>query len=387
MKTKWIFFIGIIGVLIFDACKKAEVQNTVACTAAAPSSHPKSAALQALMDEYVKKGLPGVSLLVGDSAGVWYGAAGKSDIERDIDYTPCTVQKLGSITKMMMGVLTMKLVEEGVINLNDPISKWIDADVLKNIKNADKVSIRDCMQHTSGIYDLIRSSPFYLSVLNNPNKHWTPEELLKFVENQEPDFEANQGVKYSNTNTILVAMCIEKITGKGHDVLLREKVFAPLGMNDTYYHWHDALPQTTAQGYFDLYNKHTLVNVSNIVTGSGNGYTGVHSNVFDLDKFVKGVFINKTILKQATLDSMMQWKFNQDDTYFGLGLFRKFSGDIKKVTIGHTGGDLGYACEVYYYPYNNNYYVTCINYGTNGETFLTPIYAEYVEKLKNLMAP
>ncbi len=373
--------------LAYNSCKKAAVKATVSCTNSTTLAHPKGTALQQLLDEYVKKGLPGISVLLGDGSGVWYGAAGKADLENNIDYSPCTVQKLGSITKMMIGVLTMKLVEEGKVNLDDPISKWIDADVLKNIKNADQVSIRNCLQHTTGIYDIITSSGFYLAVLSNPNKHWTSEELLSFIKNQPANFAANTSVKYSNSNTIFVALCIEKITGRNHSDLLREKVFTPLGMNDTYYHWHDAVPSTTAQGYFDLYNNKTIVNVSNLVTGSGNGFTGVYSNVFDLQKFVNGVFINPIIVSKSTLDSMMQWKFSGDNLFFGMGLFKFVDPLNGVVSVGHTGGDLGYACEVYYYPNaaNKNYYVTCVNYGTNGKTFLSPVYDEFVGKLKAIV--
>ncbi len=381
------FSLLIVALQLGNACKKAEVKSTVSCFNAATKVHPKGAAMQALIDQYVSKGLPGISVLIGDSSGEWFGAAGKADIEHNINYTPCTVQKLGSITKMMMGVLTMKLVEEGKVNLDDPICKWIDAKVIKNIKNSDKISIRNCLQHTTGVFDIITSSAFYLAVLNDPNKHWTSEELLKFVENQPANFEANTGVLYSNTNTIFVAMCLEKITGKSHSELLHEKIFTPLGMNDTYYHWHDALPATTAQGYFDLYNNKTIINVSNLITGSGNGYTGVYSNVFDLRKFIRGVFIDKTILSPSTLDTMMQWAYNKDELYFGLGLFRVYNGTPKYTLIGHTGGDLGYASEVYYYPESNNYYIVCINYGTNGKTFLTPVYDEFVTKLKAIVTP
>ncbi len=387
MKKLLFIFLSLFLFLFTNSCKKAEVSNTSTCTNASTTSHPKGFELQGFIDSYVKQGIPGISLLVGDSNGVWYGAAGKADLENNITYAPCMVQKLGSITKMMMGVMVMKLVEEGTLHLDDKVSKWLDAKLIKDIVNADQVTLRNCLQHTTGIYDLITNSDFYLAVLHNPNKHWTGEELLPFVRNQTPMFAANTGVKYSNTNFLLLSLCIEKITGKSHSDLLHEKVFTPLKMNDTYYHTHDALPSITAQGYFDLYNKKTLSNVSNVVTGSGNGYTGVYSNVFDLQKFLMGVFINKSVISSASLNEMMQWKKDQgsEHTDFGLGIFRINADQGDALRIGHTGGDLGYASEVYYFPKTNRYYVINVNYGTNGDSFLKPTYLQMVKELADLV--
>jgi D-alanyl-D-alanine carboxypeptidase len=102
---------------------------------------------------------------------------------------------------------------------------------------------------------------------------------------------------YSNSNTILVTMIMEAATKKKHADLLREKILQPLNLQHTLYQPHDALPNSVAQGYYDLYNNKTMVNVSNLVTGSGNGYGGIYSNLFDLQKFINAVLVNKSFLQ------------------------------------------------------------------------------------------
>ncbi len=77
-------------------------------------------------------------------------------------------------------------------------------------------------------------------------------------------------------------------------------------MNDTYYQWHDVFPGNVAQGYFDLYNNNTIVNVSNLVIGSGNGYGGVYSNLFDMYKFGNALLWNQTLLQPSSLARMRQ---------------------------------------------------------------------------------
>lgn len=371
--------------LIGFSCRKAYVQATADCTTMQTTAHPKGSDVQSLMDNYVQKGLPGMAILIGDSNGVWFGASGKADIEHNIPYSPCTVNKVGSVTKMMLGVLIMKLVEEGKVNINDKISKWLDDYYLHNIENGDEVTLRDCMNHTTGIYDVINSSDFYLAVLHNPNKNWTGKELLEYVEGQPAAFPAHSKAGYSNTNYILLSLCLEKITRTDHATLLRNKVLNPLNMHDTYYHWHEGLPKNTAQGYYDLYNNQTIINVSNIMTGNGNGYNGVYSNVFDLQKFVKGVFIDKTLLMQQSLDTMMQWNTDVENTDLGLSLFKRDTDKGADYRIGHTGGDLGYATEVYYFPKTNRYFILNVNYGTNGNSFLKPTYLQLVRDLADLV--
>ena len=91
-------------------------------------------------------------------------------------------------------------------------------------------------------------------------------------------------------------MVIEAATHKDHSDLLKQYILNPLHLTNTYYQPHDVLPNTVAQGYFDLYNNNTIVNVSNLVTGSGNGYGGIYSNVFDLSH-LKCVVHSKNITK------------------------------------------------------------------------------------------
>ena len=213
------------------------------------STNTKKEAYQSIITKYVKKGLPGISVLVEDSTGIWAGSDGFADIENDVRFTPCHISKAASITKLLVGTLTLKLQEEGKININDPISKYIDNDILKKIDKAEGKTIKQLMNHTTGIFDLITSSKFYLAVINKPNKTWTQKELLKFVYG-ENGYELGNPypAHYSNTNTVLLSMCIEAATGQPHDQLLHQKVLDPLGMSSTFYQGHDAMPDYCAQG-------------------------------------------------------------------------------------------------------------------------------------------
>jgi D-alanyl-D-alanine carboxypeptidase len=376
--------------LIFIAtlsCEEAEVVPTNSCNYSPQPSfgaHPKSDAFQSILDTYVKKGLPGITTLVSDEDGLWMGYSGKADIGKNIPFTPCHPSKAASITKFMVATLTFMLQEQGKININDPISKYIDSDILSTIDYADQVTIKNCLNHTTGFYDITADSEFYLAVLNNPNKNWSATELLKFMHGKKPNFAPNEGVLYSNSNTIFVAMCLDKVLGYSHALALRSMIWEPLGMNDTYYQSHEDLPNTVAQGYYDLYNNHTIVNVSNLITGSGNGYGGVYSTVEDLQKFMNAWYFDKTLISEESMAAMMTFLPEDDDdtNNLGVGIMQKFKNFSPHLGLGHSGRDLGYSADLFVFPTRNNrLMIFFVNYGTNGDTFLRETFREFEKAL------
>ncbi len=357
---------------VFPACEK-EIGHSSDCTSTNTPDHPRSAEYQAILDQYTERGLPGITALVRDKYGVWTGASGLSDISQEIPMRSCTVSKAASITKTFIGALVLKLAEEGRLNLDDPLSKWIDVKYLDPVRNARQSTLRMCLNHTTGISDVISDNGFYLALLNNPDKKWKPEELLEFVYGDEPEYAPGTDASYSNTNFIYLAMAIEAATGRDQGVMLREKILAPLGLNDTRYYWHDDLPVNTAQGYFDLHNNGTILNVTNYNTGSGNGYGGVYSTVFDLQTFIEALVREKSVLSQEYLNQMLTFT-DSVETYSranGLGIFRDFLERAPdEYAYGHRGRDLGYTADMYWFPEKDITMVYLINYGTDAESGL-----------------
>lgn len=388
-------YIIVLLILLGNACKKPIIKDTGICNipfADSSALHPKNVRLQKLLQDYKKKGLPGVSVYVTDNNGAWVGSAGKADIENDIDYKPCHVQKVASLTKMFMGALVFQLIEDsvhtglGYNSLDKPINTWIPEKYLKKIANAEQITLRQCMNHSSGLYDVIKDNGFYLEVLNDPTKQWGPLDLLEYVRNKDAVFVPGTQHDYSNTNTLMVSLVIDFATGRPHYTWLREKILNPLQLNNTYYHHHERLPSTTAQGYYDLYQKQQPVNVSNYVTGSGNGYTGIYSNVFDLQIFLKALLVNKTLISPKSLAIMQTVGATDDaDLSLGLGVMRRFEKRGINYAWGHTGRDLGYAADLFYFPNKNATIAWCINYGADANSYLKPVILDFQRELIDLM--
>ncbi len=371
----------LIVLLALSACQDVAVPPTQTCETDftdSSSQHPKAAIYQNIINGYVKKGLPGVVLYIRDSSGVWIGAAGKADIKQNISMAPCVVSKVASITKMFVGTVAHMMAEEGKFDYDDPVAAYLPSEVIDKIANAKCATIRQLMNHTSGIYDLTTSSKFYLEVLNNPDQTWESEELIKFAYGKDANFTCGARADYSNTNTLLLGMILSKIAGRPHHQLVQERILNPLGLKHTYYYSNVPLPPNTAQGYFDLYNNGTIVNVSNYNTGSGNGYGGMYATVRDIALFADALFRDKTLLKPATMDEMLT--FNEEDpfVFLGLGAMKRFSykGDTK-YGFGHTGRDLGYSADCFYFPNQKTTMTFVVNYGTNAKSGLKQTFLDF----------
>ena len=390
-----LFLILIIAISLFTSCRKAQITETKTIGVACPwndtsNSHPKNIAFKNLIEKYRQRGLPGISLLVSDKSGTWIGATGKADISNSIDFVPGTISKVASITKLFIGTLVFKLMEDSVSTgigykeLLTKISKWLPANIINKLPNGNLVTLGQCMNHETGIPDIIDQDPFYLAVLNNPNKKWEPEELLEFIYNKDPVFVPSDTAIYSNTNTILVTMVIEAVTHKNHSDLLKRYVLTPLNLSNTYYQPHDLLPNSIAQGYFDLYNNHTIVNVSNLVTGSGNGYGGIYSNLYDLQKFINALLVQRTFLKPSSMAIMETYGKPDDPNQYGYGIMKKFISRGIDAGYGHSGRDLGYTSNMFYFPNKKVTHIFFINYGTDSDSFLKQVFRDFQEELLNL---
>ena len=385
----------VLAALFLFSCKKPFVEPTIAKSIPSPwkdssTAHPDNGVFRNLIEKYHKLGLPGISLLVRNSKGTWFGATGKADIEQNIPFDPGQVASVASITKFVMGALVFKLMEDsvhtglGYNSLYQPITKWLPKRITDKLANGNAITLGDCMKHETGVPDIIEQSSFYLAVLNQPNKNWQPEEILDFVYDQPAVFKPRDTAIYSNTNTLLVSMIVDAATGKKHGDLLHQLVFMPLQMGNSYYQSYERLPATVAQGYFDLYNNGKLVNVSNLIAGSGNGYYGLHTNIFDLYNFIDAVLLKQTFLSAKSLTIMKTFGKTDDINRYGYGIMQKFIDRGINAGIGHSGRGLGSTANLFYFPAKGVTHIFIINYGTDSESELRDVFYNFQNELLDI---
>jgi len=128
-----IILISLSIICLSIGCKELTIEPTQVCQIPAADSsaiHPRLTDFQMLLDEYTTKGLPGISVLVNDGSGAFTVTSGYADMDKEIEMLPCHVSKMASVTKIYIGALAMRLVEEGVFELDDPLTDWLSSDVI-----------------------------------------------------------------------------------------------------------------------------------------------------------------------------------------------------------------------------------------------------------------
>ncbi|MBD2768891.1 beta-lactamase family protein [Hymenobacter sp. BT664] len=374
----WRFALPVLASLALNACRDHDRPVDPApedyCHAPAnQEGHPKAAQYQALLDSYVQKGLPGVVLLVKTPRdGLWIGAAGKANRETGEAMTRCSLNYPQSIAKSFTATAMMMLVEEGKVRLDARISEYLPQRIISAITNADRVTLRQLLQHTSGIYNYLDDEGFQadaLANLNNPNRTYTTEEYLSYAAGKPAYFEPGTAYKYSDTNYELAALIIDQVTGRNHADMFTERIFRPLGLRDIYYKNEPGYP--TPRGLVASYANDprdgSLINVSNFQTRSVRSFIGddgLISSAYDLARFVEALGKGQ-LVKPESLRQMTQWVNTYSTTpnvQYGLGLY-KFDTPYG-IAFGHDGDGLGAGAQMFYFPDSGVTYVAFTNIGT-----------------------
>jgi len=317
--------------------------------------HPVASALQSIFEDMAASGIPGLMMTVHDTVnGFWSGSTGYADLASGVRMLSCHRTRVGSTVKTFTAVSVFLLQEEGRLGIDDPVTDYLSAKELKGLENADKCTIRQLLQHSSGIYNYIQNLKFQTASLNDLPKVWTPDELLSYARGKEAYFAPGTDVLYSNTNYVLLGMIIEKVTGTPYYEFFKERIFGPVGMVFTDCAAIDPVPHGLVGGYVDFYSKKELIN-STYYSG-WDYYTadgGLISNAYDLNLFLTHLFDGE-ILSEVSLNEMLSWKApkkiygNGFETDYGLGIFRIHT-DYGMAYM-HSGDAIGYFATMIYFP-------------------------------------
>jgi D-alanyl-D-alanine carboxypeptidase len=171
---------------------------------------------------------------------------------------PMTLQdhfRIGSNTKTMTGTVAFKLVENGRLDLDRPVRAYADG-----IPNTDDLKVRDLLDMQSGLENYSARRDFNRTLDQEPARAWKPEELVNLGVDLPPHAAPRTGFYYSNTNTIVLGLIAEDLTGKSLDQLFQEWIFDPLGLRETSLPARDvaAIPSPHPRGYMYMSNVETL---------------------------------------------------------------------------------------------------------------------------------
>ena len=170
--------------------------------------------------------LPSLSIAIARGSRVLLAKAyGLADLENDVAATERTVYRIGSITKQFTAAAILRLAEQRKLSLDDEISRYVPS--LQ--RHGWRMSIRQLLNHTSGI----RSFTAIPGFASKERLDLSDDELLAVFQNEEVDFEPGTNFLYNNSAFYLLAMVIERLSGRAYRDFMRDDVFVPLGLADT----------------------------------------------------------------------------------------------------------------------------------------------------------
>ncbi|MGW1993725.1 serine hydrolase domain-containing protein [Embleya sp. NPDC001921] len=322
-----------------------------------PPHHDLDPALVARLDEAIERtrqeaGVPGVTVgLWLPGRGNYVRSTGVADKATGAPMTPDLNMRIGSETKTFTITALLELVDDGLVGLDDPISDYIDG-----VPDGEHITIRQMAEMRSGLFSYTFDEEFVTTLLSDPTRPFTPQELLAYAFRHPNVFAPGTQFQYSNTNTVLLGLVVEKLGGMPLADFIHRRVTGPAKLRHTLFPEGAEFPSPHAHGYTDQTLSGEVVDATDWNPSWGWAAGAMISDLHDLRRWAK-VVATGTLLSPAT--QAEREKFipvpNFDDAGYGLGLFRTHG------WVGHNGSLPGYESVTMYLPEQDATMVILLN--------------------------
>jgi len=206
------------------------------------------AALQTSVDATAKElQVPGAVVILSTPQGKFTVTYGTTTLGAKIPPRADTHFRIASNTKTMTAAVIVQLAEEGQLDLDDPVSKYVSG-----VPDGDQITIAELLKMRSGLYNYTDAPEISASLDRDPTKVWTPDEVLAIAFKHPPYLPPATAYQYCNTNYVLLGLIAEnRDHGKPLARILQDRLFGPLGMKDTALpaRTSNTLPEPYSHGY------------------------------------------------------------------------------------------------------------------------------------------
>ncbi len=308
--------------------------------------------LQRLLKRY---GLPGVSAAIVFADGSsWIGTAGLADVAARRPVTSETQFAVASVSKTFTAALVLGLVEDGRLGLDSSVASF-----LPGLHLDPAITVRQLLDHTSGLRDYFFNPSIDAALLKNPSRVWTPKDALRYL--GKPYGKPGKSWHYSNTNYLLLGMLAEAVGGAPVADQLERRFFTPLGLDHTTFQAVDPPVGPIAHGYrftgadpalpaIDLSDGTDVVPFTSVVTAAGAAGS-IATTADDLAHWARDLYGGRA-LRPAAL-AMMLGDIDRTAKYkpaIGYGLGVQSIEVEGHPTLGHSGRLLGFRAVVRWLP-------------------------------------
>jgi D-alanyl-D-alanine carboxypeptidase len=276
-------------------------------------------------------------------------ASGVADRATNEPVNPDGYFRIASATKTFTATVVLQLAGEGKLSLEDTVEQHLPGVVAGNGNDGRRITIRQLLQHTSGIRDNYPEVTTAEEFERQRDDLLTPEETVARAMRQRPHFAPGEGWAYSNTGYVLAGMVIQEVTGRPWHEEVNRRILRPLGLTDTYWPGTSPLlPAPHARAYQARPPRNELVDTTehtgSFNAGAGGGLIGTTA---DLNRFFRALLAGELLAPgelaqmQQTVPVSAELEQLMPGASYGLGLFvRPLS--CGGVSYSHEGGEAGY---------------------------------------------
>lgn len=282
---------------------------------------------------------PGATAIVAINGKIVYHKAfGMANLELDVKMEPDMVLEIGSITKQFTAVSILMLMEQGKLDLDDDITKFIE----DYPAHGHHISIHHLLTHTSGIksYTSMESwAPVW-------RKDFEAKELIDFFKNEPMDFAPGEEWRYNNSAYFILGYIIEKASGQTYEAFVETNIFEPLEMQSSLYGSNSEIIKKRAYGYQE---NEKYVNAEYLSLTQPYAAGSLMSTVGDLYLWNRAIRSNKLVKQESIELAFTNYELNNGEKInygYGWGI-NEINGSQ---TVEHSGGIFGYVTNSIYLP-------------------------------------
>jgi D-alanyl-D-alanine carboxypeptidase len=303
-----------------------------------------ASALQAGAQKGIADGYPGIVGLVRSGDSTQYISDGTGDQSTNAPADPKAQFRIGSNTKAFIATVLLQLEAEGKLSLDDTVAKWLPNAVNANGYTGTTITIRELLNHTSGLPDYEHNPVFTASYGSNlePNRVWAPQALVDMaLAQQQPTSAPGQTWAYSNTNFVLAGMVIQAVTGNDAATEVQNRIITPLGLTNTSFPTSDP---TLHGNYLHGYEYWTSLVLRDVTVSNVQAYGtagAMVSTLDDLATFTRALIGGKLLPPAQEAELKTTVPTGMPNVNYGLGIMQQTLPCGQTVWF-HNGGVLGY---------------------------------------------
>lgn len=319
---------------------------------------------QKLEEKFTENGPGAVFLVVKKGDIIYKKAFGMANLELQVPMETNNVFEIGSMTKQFTAVSILMLMEEGKLQLNDEITKYIpDYPTQGNL-----ITIHHLLNHTSGIKNF--TSVKGLNAI--ANNDMTPLEVIHFFKNEPMDFTPGEQFKYNNSGYVILGHIIEKTSGMSYADFVERRIFKKLDMSSSHYASHASVVPNRASGY---HKREAYINSRHISYSIPFASGSLMSTVDDMLKWEEAIKNHVLLSKETTDKAFANYRLNNGElTNYGYGWHVETLNGTK--SFEHGGSIFGYKSMGVYLPKEDIYVIGLSNCDCNSPTKITRDIAE-----------